>query len=129
MYRPVRPVCVRPVSETTLLVFPLSGSFMSLRNPLSHSHTTFIRKLGCAYLCIPFFLIFDPKHRLWVLIRTASARPFLACTHNLCFEQDQEIYQTFSTELFSILQCLNLYITHGHVFSMCESIHVYLIIR
>ena len=29
---------------------------------------------------IPIFLIFVPKHRLWVLVRTA-------CTHNLCFEQ------------------------------------------
>ena len=25
---------------------------------------------------IPIFLIFDPKHRLWVLIRTASRRQF-----------------------------------------------------
>ena len=30
---------------------------------------------------IPNFLIFDPKHTLWVLLRTASA-----CTHNVCFE-------------------------------------------
>ena len=28
---------------------------------------------------IPIFLIFAPKHRLWVLV--------LTCTHNLCFEQ------------------------------------------
>ena len=31
----------------------------------------------------PLVLIFAPKHRLWILVRTASA----TCTHNLCFEQ------------------------------------------
>ena len=31
------------------------------------------------------FLFFDPKHRLWVLVRTAEA--VLMCTHNQCFEQ------------------------------------------
>ena len=30
------------------------------------------------------FLIFDPKHRLWVLVRTEAV---LTCTHDLCFEQ------------------------------------------
>ena len=29
------------------------------------------------YRGIPIFLSFDPKHRLWVLVRTASARRFL----------------------------------------------------
>ena len=31
------------------------------------------------------FLIFAPKHRLWVLVRTASAEAVLTSTHNLCF--------------------------------------------
>ena len=34
-----------------------------------------------------FFLYFCSKHRLWVLVRTASARAVLTSTHNLCFEQ------------------------------------------
>ena len=34
---------------------------------------------------IPTFLHIDPKHRLWVLVRTASAR--VMGTHNQCFEQ------------------------------------------
>ena len=34
---------------------------------------------------IPIFLIFAPKHRLWVL-----GEAVLSCTHNLCFEQKQE---------------------------------------
>ena len=49
----------------------------------------YIEKLGFAGVYL-FFLIFDPKHRLWVLVRTAMARQFeavLTCTHNLCFEQ------------------------------------------
>ena len=57
---------------------------------------------------IPIFLIFAPKHRLWVLVRTASLRRFYeevrTCTHNLCFEQKQEKYQIFSTENFQFLQ-------------------------
>ena len=28
---------------------------------------------------IPTFLVFDPKHRLWILIRTASARTLYQC--------------------------------------------------
>ena len=34
-----------------------------------------------------FFHIFVLKHRLWVLVRTASV---LTCTHNLCLEQNYE---------------------------------------
>ena len=36
----------------------------------------YIAKLGFAGIYL-FFLIFAPKHRLWVLVRTASARRFL----------------------------------------------------
>ena len=36
------------------------------------------------YRGILFFLIFAPKHRLWVLVRTEAV---LKCTHNQCFEQ------------------------------------------
>ena len=34
----------------------------------------------------PLVLIFTPKHRLWVLVRTAG-ETVLTCSHNLCFEQ------------------------------------------
>ena len=33
------------------------------------------RKIG-VYRGVPIVLIFDPKHRLWVLVRTALARRF-----------------------------------------------------
>ena len=45
--------------------------------PLLHSETG-------VYRGIPIFLIFDPKHALLVLVRTALAM----CTHNQCFEQN-----------------------------------------
>ena len=56
---------------------------------------------------IPIFLIFAPKHRLWVL-----GEAVLSCTHNLCFEQKQEKIYKKSTLNFQILQFQkNLYIT------------------
>ena len=39
------------------------------------------------------FLISAQKHRLWVLVRTASTS-----THNLCFGQKYEKYQNFLSE-------------------------------
>ena len=44
------------------------------------------------------FLIFARKHRLWVLVRTASPR------HNLCFEQRYENTRAFSSENFQFLE-------------------------
>ena len=46
----------------------------------------YIVKLG--FTGVYFFLIFAPKHRLWVLVRTALlTEAVLTCTHNQCFEQ------------------------------------------
>ena len=42
------------------------------------------------------FFISAQKHRLWVLVRTASA--VLTSTHNLRFEQKYEKYQNFLSE-------------------------------
>ena len=36
---------------------------------------------------ISIFLVFAPKHRVRVLIRTAPGEAVLTCTHNQCFEQ------------------------------------------
>ena len=36
-------------------------------------HHYYVEKLGIVGVYL-FFLIFAPKHRLWVLVRTASAR-------------------------------------------------------
>ena len=63
----------------------------------------YIVKLG-VYMDVHFFLIFAPKHRLWVLVRTASARRS---------EREPTIYVVvFSIEHFQLLQFKNnLYIT------------------
>ena len=54
----------------------------------------YIVKLGFIGVNI-IFLISARKHRLWVLVLTV-----LTGTHNLCFEQKYEKYQSFSSENF-----------------------------
>ena len=56
----------------------------------------YIVKLGFPGVYI-IFLISAQKHRLWVLVRTASVS-----THNLCFEQKYERYQSFFISKFSV---------------------------
>ena len=56
----------------------------------------YIVKLGFIGLYI-IFLISAQKHRLWVLVRTASS------THNLYFEQKYEKYQNFLSGNFLAL--------------------------
>ena len=57
----------------------------------------YIVKLGFTGVYI-IFLISAQKHRLWVLVRTASTS-----THNLCFEQKHEQYHNFLSENFHFL--------------------------
>ena len=63
----------------------LSIYYITKTSPCNKAPLTphfYIVKQGFTGVCM--FLIFTPKHRLWVLVRTASV---LTCTHNLCFEQ------------------------------------------
>ena len=62
-------LCFRPCK---LLVFSRTGSFLCNIYPLMPY--IYIAKRVCR--SIPIILILDPKHRLWVLFRTASARRF-----------------------------------------------------
>ena len=49
--------------------------------------------------------IFAPKHRLWVLFRTARlAAAVLTCTHNIFLSKIRNKYQIFSPENFHFLQ-------------------------
>ena len=73
---------------------------VSLRIPLLYGKTG-------VYRGIHIFLNFDPKHRVWVLVRTASPR---VCTHNQCFEQIYQKYRSYYEE--------NLLILHGQTFVM-----------
>ena len=63
----------------------------------------YIGKLGFTGVYI-IFLISAQKHRLWVLVRTASAEAVLTSTHNLCFKQKYEKYQSFLSENFQVLE-------------------------
>ena len=58
-------------------------------------HVPLLYSKTWVYRGTPIFLIFAQKHRLWVLVRTASP-----IAHNLCFEQTLENYLNFSTENF-----------------------------
>ena len=51
----------------------------------------------------PLVLIYAQKHRLWVLVRTASARRFKRVPINLCFEQKYENISVFLSENFQFL--------------------------
>ena len=61
---------------------------------------------------IPIFLIFAPKHRLWVLVRTASREAVLTCTHNLCFgAKIRKISKFFCRKFSSFKLKQSLFIT------------------
>ena len=71
-------------------------------------------KLGFTGVYI-IFLISGLKHRLWVLVRTASP---------LCFEQKYENYQNFVSEIFQFLEVkFSIYLNrHVFVIVICHEI-------
>ena len=79
----VQPSLCQTCSETTLLVFPRDGLF---RYKLYHQdnksvkckppHIPLLYSKTGFYRGIPILLLFAPKHKLWVLVRTASVRRF-----------------------------------------------------
>ena len=87
MQQPICSLCCKNITKKCLYNFdPLKPHF-------------YIVKLGFTGVYIIFF-ISAQKHRLWVLVRTASAS-----THNLCFEPKYEKkYQIFLYENFQFLE-------------------------
>ena len=85
-----------------LLVFPWGGSCPCIEYP-----HLYIEKTGVYMgIHVPIFLIIDPKHRLWVLVRREAA---LTCIHNQCFEQNIKFmkvspmkFSTFNAEKNSL---------------------------
>ena len=83
----------------------------------------YIVKLGFTGVYITF-LISAQKHRLWILVKTASSS-----THNLCFEQKYEKYQAFISENFQFLVVkFSIYLnrrvfvmSHKSLCSTCDS--------
>ena len=76
----------------------------------------YISKTG-VYRGIQYF-ISAQKHRLWVLVRTASSLAVLTSTHSLCFEQKYEKYQNFLSENFHFLVVKFSEYLNRHVFVM-----------
>ena len=54
-----------------------------------------------AYIIFPYF--FHLKHGLWVEM-TSLAEAVLTSTHNLCFEQKYEKYQSLLSDHFQLLE-------------------------
>ena len=52
---------------------------------------------------IPIFLIFAPKHRLWVLVRTASARRFYRVPTIYVLSKNKKNIEKNSTENFHLI--------------------------
>ena len=77
----------------------------------------YIAKLGYAGIYL-FFLILAPKHRLWVLVRTAS--PILICTHNQCLEQNKKKIQIYQLKFFDFYSFRKISLLHGLAFVMCH---------
>ena len=81
------------------------------------------------YRGIHYFSYFAKRHRLCVLIRTASLRQFLMRTHNLCFEQKYEKCQNFLSENFPFLVVkysrafvMKIYVVDTHKKRLAENI-------
>ena len=73
-------VCFVIVCSSSLLLYVITKTYIYNFDPLkSHFYIVKLRFTGVYII----FLISAEKHRLWVLIRTAS--PVLTSTHNLCF--------------------------------------------
>ena len=72
----------------------------------------YIVKLGFTGVFI--FLIFALKHRLWVLVRTASLRPTI-----YVLSKNKKICHIFTSKNIIFSTFRNCFILHGHVFVMC----------
>ena len=77
----------------------------------------YIAKLGYAGIYL-FFLIFAPKHRLWVLVRAASARQFQRVPTIYVLIKNKKNTKSFLLKIFIFHTFKNLCILHGQVFVM-----------
>ena len=73
---------------------------------------------------IPIFLIFAPKHRLWVLVRTASARWFYRVPTIYVLSKNKKNIKKILLK-FSFFTTKNPCILHGHVFVMVSTLETY----
>ena len=64
------------------------------------------------------FLIFSLKHRLWVLVRTASLRRFLRVPTIYVLSKNKKNVQFFYLNFFFFTAVKNRCILYGHFFVM-----------
>ena len=69
--------------------------------------------------CIPIFLIFALKHRLWVLVRTASTRRFYRVPTIYVLSKNKRNIKIFLMKFSIFTDEKNLCILHGQVFITC----------
>ena len=81
----------------------------------------YIAKLGYGEVYL-FFFIFAPKHRLWVLVRTASPRRFAIYV----LKKNKRNIKSFLMKIFNFYNLRKICILHGHVFVMVTLISLVL---
>ena len=71
-------------SNETITVYHILRDFLP-----SCKHVRVMKKyiVKVEFSRVYIFSYFGLKHRSWVLVRAASVRRVLTCTHDLCFEQ------------------------------------------
>ena len=84
-------------------------------------HTPLLNSKTGVCRAIPFFLIFDPKHTVWVLVRTALLRQCLHVPTMFVLRINIKNIKNFLVKFSIFTAEKNLCILHGHVFIMhCE---------
>ena len=114
-------ICQRTtITKTRLYNFnPLKPHFYVVKLGFTGVYIIFLisaQNIDCGYSLEPP----RRKHRLWVLVRTAS--PVLTSTHNLCFEQKYEKYLSFLCEKFQFLEVKFSIYLYRRVFVMLHGI-------
>ena len=114
---------VRLLLSTQL--FPRKHAYSNILNII------YIVKLGFTVVYI-IFLISVQKHKLWVTRKNRLVQAVLTSTHNLCFEQQYEKYQSFLSDFFQLLVVKFTVYLNRHAIVMCmaviASVPLYLII-
>ena len=90
-----------PLTESLDTVDCIAKTYLYNFDPPKPHLYIYVVKLGFIVVYI-ISLISAQKHRLWVLVRTASScEAVLTSTHNICFEQKYEKFQNFYLKTFS----------------------------
>ena len=67
---------------------------------------------------ISIFLIFAPKQRLWILVRTASARWLKRVPTIYVLSKNKKNVKNFLMKIFNFYNIRKICISHGHVLVM-----------